>query len=159
MSWTHAPTADSAAASIAVVGVNTRYRNSANPTSAPRPCSAPDASVSRPHCEPSSADTLAATSSAKSAAPGFLTMSPARTAGRSHTPYRMFCAGGSTANAGVAADQTKFHAQNTTPNATAIAAVTTMSTVLQVKSDLMTSLLRDLDDEEHAFVEGYVCRC
>ena len=47
----------------------------------------------------------------------------AHSAGMSQTPYRMFCAGGIAANAGVVADQTKFQAQKTTPNATAIAAV------------------------------------
>jgi hypothetical protein len=43
----------------------------------------------------------------------------------------MFCAGGTATNSGVAATQSAFQPQITTPNATAIAAVTTISTVRQ----------------------------
>ena len=54
----------------------------ANTSSAPSPCTSPDSSVSRPHCAPSSIDTAAATSSAKSAAPGLRMMSAAEHARR-----------------------------------------------------------------------------
>src|SRR6202158_2979814 len=85
-------------------------------------------------------DTLAATSSANSAAPGFCTTRPATTPAASHVPYKMFCAGETARNAGVAAAQSAFQAQNTTPNATAIAAVTTISTVRQDRDELTRHL-------------------
>src|ERR1700694_5227738 len=110
-----------------------------NTISAPSPWSAPDTTASRPHCDPRTADTLAATSSVKRAAPGLRMMSPAGTAGTSQTPERMFWAGGIATNAGVAAAHTWFHAQKTTPKAIAIAAATTMSTVRQAQSVLLTS--------------------
>src|SRR6185503_17738868 len=72
----------------------------------------------------------------------------------------MFCAGGTAANIGLAVAHTKFHAQNTTPNATAMAAVTTMSTVRQVRlvlSVLTRLLLRDFDDEQDALFDGHAC--
>ena len=87
---------------------------------------------------------LAATTSAKSAAPGLRTTKPATIAATNHTPYKRFCAGGTAANAGVVADHTSPHAQKTTPNATAIAAVTTMSTVRQAPDGITLCLLRVL---------------
>src|SRR4029079_790334 len=72
----------------------------------------------------------------------------------------MFCAGGTAANIGPAVAHTKFHAQNTTPNATAMAAVTTMSTVRHVRlllSVLMSFLLRDLDHQQDALFDGHAC--
>jgi hypothetical protein len=51
----------------------------------------------------------------------------------------MFCAAGIATNAGVVAAHSWFHPQMTTPNAIAIAAATTMSTVRQVKSVLFMS--------------------
>jgi hypothetical protein len=47
----------------------------------------------------------------------------------SQTPEMMYCAGVTVAKTGFVASHTEFHAQKTTPNATASAAATTMSTV------------------------------
>src|SRR6267143_2880664 len=65
----------------------------------------------------------------------------------------MFCAGGIAAKAGPAAAQTWFHAQNTTPNAIAIAAATTMSTVRQFHSFTSRTSLRCFEDEERTLVQ------
>src|SRR5437879_10603582 len=66
----------------------------------------------------------------------------------------MFCAGGIAAKAGPAAAQTWFHAQNTTPNEIAIAAATTMSTVRQFVSRVIScSSLRRFEDEKRTLVE------
>src|SRR6267378_3102851 len=65
----------------------------------------------------------------------------------------MFCAGGIAAKAGPAAAQTWFHAQKTTPNAIAIAAATTMSTVRQFHSFTSRTSLRCFEDEERTLVE------
>src|SRR2546430_4448830 len=66
----------------------------------------------------------------------------------------MFCAGGIAAKAGVAAAHTWFHAQNTTPNAIAIAAATTMSTVRQFVSRVIScTSLRCFEDEKRTLVE------
>src|SRR5579859_1671287 len=78
-----------------------------------------------------SAETIAASSSQKSAAPGFRMTKPPRTAGMSQTPEMRYCAAGRASKAGEVAAQRAFQAQNTTPNATAITAATTMSTVRQ----------------------------
>ena len=56
---------------------------------------------------------------------------PPRTAGSSHTPYSVACAGGNAENAPLVAVHRLFHAQNTTPKATAMVEATTMSTVRQ----------------------------
>src|SRR6266550_350500 len=66
----------------------------------------------------------------------------------------MFCAGGIAAKAGPAAAQTWFHAQNTTPNEIAIAAATTMSTVRQFVSRVIScTSLRCFEDEKRTLVE------
>src|SRR5256885_5712071 len=66
----------------------------------------------------------------------------------------MFCAGGIAAKAGPAAAQTWFHAQKTTPNAIAIAAATTISTVRQFISRVMSrTSLRCFEDEKGTLVE------
>src|SRR5947208_303209 len=67
------------------------------------PCTRPEKSASSPHCEPRIADTAAATSSVKRAAPGSRTIRPPSTAGRRHIPYRLFCAAGIATNARVTA--------------------------------------------------------
>ena len=59
---------------------------------------------------------------------------PGEHTGTSHTPYISPWTGGSAVKAGPVADHSRFHAQNTTPNATANAAVTTISTVLHALS-------------------------
>src|SRR3954469_26048183 len=74
---------------------------------------------------------MAATVSAKIAAPGLRTISGATTAGSSHTPYMTAWAGGNAVNAVPVAAHSRFHAQKTTPKATPRTAVTTMSTVRQ----------------------------
>src|SRR2546425_660619 len=91
----------------------------------------PDTTVSSPHCEPMSADTIAARSSQKRAAPGFRITNPPRTAGMSQTPEIRYCAAGSAVKAGAVAAHSAFQAQKTTPNATAMTAATTTSTVRQ----------------------------
>src|SRR6266545_1633251 len=68
-----------------------------------------------------------------SAAPGLRMTNPPRTAGISHTPEMRYCDAGSAAKAGDVAAQSAFQAQKTTPNATAMTAATTMSTVRQVE--------------------------
>ena len=57
----------------------------AKTSSAAAPCTKPESSTSRLQGEPAITDTPAASSSAKSAAPGFRTISGARTAGMSQT--------------------------------------------------------------------------
>src|SRR5690348_3828118 len=84
-----------------------------------------------PQLDPSSAERIAATSSANRPAPGLRTTSGASTAGSSHTPYMNAWAGGNAANAAPVAAHSRFHAQKTTPKATPRTAVTTMSTVRQ----------------------------
>src|SRR4051812_44231450 len=74
---------------------------------------------------------MAATVSAKIAAPGLRTISGATTAGSSHTPYMKAWAGGNAVNAVPVAAHNRFHAQKTTPKAAPRTAVTTMSTVRQ----------------------------
>src|SRR5438309_5702983 len=65
----------------------------------------------------------------------------------------MCCAGGIAAKAGPAAAQTWFHAQKTTPNAIAIAAATTMSTVRQFHAFMSRTSLRCFEDEKGTLVE------
>src|SRR3954470_6204048 len=74
---------------------------------------------------------MAATVSAKIAAPGLRTISGATAPGSSHTPYMTAWAGGNAVNAVPVATHSRFHAQKTTPKATPSTAVTTMSTVRQ----------------------------
>jgi 2-dehydro-3-deoxygluconokinase len=81
---------------------------------------------------PSSALTIAATSSVKTAAPGLRITSAPSTPGSSHTPYISPCSGGRKAKALPVAAYSRFQAQKTTPKATAITAATTTSTVRQV---------------------------
>jgi hypothetical protein len=50
----------------------------------------------------------------------------------SQTPEMMYCAGVAAVKMGFVASHTEFHTQKTTPNATASAAATTMSTVRHV---------------------------
>ena len=87
--------------------------------------------VSVPQAEPSSAETMLASSSANRPAPALRTMSGASTAGSSQTPYMTACPGGKAANGAPAAAQSSPQAQKTTPKATPRTAVTTMSTVRQ----------------------------
>src|SRR6267143_640064 len=134
MSWSHSPTAAAAAAAIATPSDHLPYRVAPNTNSAAAPWIAPERSVSSPHCDPRIAETVAATSSVRSDAPGLRMMSPPRTAGMSQTPEMMYCAGVTATKMGFVASHTEFHAQKTTPNATASAAATTMSTVRHVRS-------------------------
>src|SRR3989442_1730963 len=67
----------------------------------------------------------------------------------------MFCAGGIAAKAGPAAAQTWFHAKKTTPKAMAIAAATTMSTVRQFMSRVMSrTSLRCFEDQKRSLVQS-----
>src|SRR5438876_11714155 len=80
-------------------------------------------------------ETAAATTSANSAAPGFLMMYGASTAGISHIPYSRKFGSGVAPVAGASTFQTTFHAAKTAPNATPITAATRMSRVRQLMSD------------------------
>ena len=76
--------------------------------------------VTQPHSVPSSAETVAATASQKSAAPGLRITRPPRTAGTSHTPYMMAWPAGRTRTPGRTARHSRPQAQKMTPKATAI---------------------------------------
>ena len=87
-SWTHAPTARSERQRLpARAPTSAGSRTKAKTSSAAAPWTKPESSVSGPHWLPSSAETPAATISAKRAAPGLRMMSGARIAGTSHIPY------------------------------------------------------------------------
>src|SRR5262245_33911486 len=101
----------------------------ANTSSAAAPWTNPESSTSGPHWLPRRAETPAAVISANSAAPRFLTISGASTAGMSQTAYRRSFAHGASAKTPSSGAQIVFQNQNTTPNATPMTAVTTMSRV------------------------------
>ena len=84
-----------------------------------------------PHWLPRSALTVAASTIAKTAAPGLRTTNMTKTPGTSQTPYINACPGGNALKAGSSTAHNVFHAQNTTPKATPSTAVTTRSTVRQ----------------------------
>ena len=90
----------------------------------------PDRSVSTPQVLPRNADRPAATTSAKSAAPGLRMMSGATIAGSNQTAYRRFWIG----PIGARAVQIPPAATKTTPKATPMTAATTMSRVRQRRS-------------------------
>ncbi len=83
----------------------------------------------QPQALPRATETNAATVSVKNAAPGLRMITPPSTAGTSQTPYMKARPGKGIASAGPF--QSRFQAQNTTPNATAMTAATTMSMVRQ----------------------------
>ena len=107
--------------------LHTRYSVKANTSSAAAPWTKPDSSVSTPQELPSKADSPAATSSAKSAAPGLRMISGATSAGISQAPYSTFWTGPTNSTA----RQTAPNAQKPTPNATPMTAAMTMSLVRQ----------------------------
>src|SRR3712207_9303403 len=74
--------------------------------------------VSVPQAEPSSAETMPASSSAKSPAPALRTTSGASTAGSSQTPYMTAWAGGKALKGGSSGAQRNPQAQKTAPKAT-----------------------------------------
>src|SRR4029453_16457373 len=87
----------------------------------------------QPHALPSATDTSAATVSVKKAAPGLRRTRPPSTPGMSHTPYMKARPGSGMASAGPF--QSRPQAQNMTPNAAAMTAATTMSTVRHRRVD------------------------
>ena len=73
-------------------------------------------------------------------------MSGASTAGTNQTPYSTAWAGGNAVNAPEVALHNVFHAQNTTPNATAMADVTMMSTGRHVAAAMSARSRRSATD-------------
>ena len=71
-----------------------------------------------PHCEPSRAETIAATARRRAPRPACGRSAGRRRPGSSQTPYMNACAGGNAAKAAPVAAQSRFHAQKTTPKAT-----------------------------------------